>query len=146
MKLTTLLILLALSSCSLLPQNRVETKPPRIKKISSSKKVIEAKKNNPKPEITGELTSGVEYEATPGPEGFVISFDPFIETNDAVVMSATAQIITRLYNDKIKGESHISIESNIDYAIFKGVKARYRIVPFKESNGEISSMTITSIL
>jgi hypothetical protein len=156
-RMALLSLLIAFSSCSEFKAHMAEYKAtnqtaPKTKKISSSKKiieakkVIEAKKDKSTPEITGVLTSGVEYEATPEPDGYVISFDPFIAKNDEIFMSATGQIIAKLYSDKINDESHISIESNIDYTIFKGSKARYRIVPFKENNGEISSISITSIL
>lgn len=151
MKIITLFsLLIALASCSEFKKNITENKAsnqttPKTKKVSSSKKIIEAKKVNTTSDITGVLTSGVEYEATPETDGFVISFDPFIAKNDDVFTSATSQIIAKLYSDKVDDESHISIETNIDYAIFKGTKARYRIVPFKETNGEISSISITSI-
>ncbi|MBC7537964.1 MAG: hypothetical protein H7281_04035 [Bacteriovorax sp.] len=143
-------LVLALSSCSELKNNLTENKvkPPTIsknKKVSSSKKIVEAKKVTTNPDITGLLVSGVEYEATPETDGFVISFDPFIAKDDDIFTSATTQIIAKLYSDTVKDESHISILTDIDYAIFKGTKARYRIVPFKETNGEISSISITSI-
>ncbi len=115
------------------------------KKQSTSKKYIESKKDLTKNNITGILSSGVEFEAIADAEGFVISFDPFIPKKDEVFEKATNQIIGKLYNDKTSDESHISIESDIDYTIMKGLKSRYRIVPFKESSGEISSITITSI-
>lgn len=154
MKLTLLISLLfglsgllALSSCSEFSKITAENKlaPMTTKKISSSKKIAEAKKLNSKNEISGTLSNGTIYEATPFTEGFVISFDPFITRKDEIFIGVMNQVITKLYNDKIKDESHISIETDIDYTIFKGHKARYKIVPYKESSGEISSLSINSI-
>lgn len=142
----TLSGLLFLSSCAELSKLAGENKQPKISKTSTSKKIAEAKKSSNKPDISGTLNNGTIYEATPDQDGFVISFDPFIAENDAIFVSVTNQIIAKLYSDKINDESHISIESDIDYTIFKGSKARYRIVPFKESSGEISSFSITSII
>lgn len=117
----------------------------KMNKVSTSKKVHPLKKLSSK-DISGTLSSGGLYEATPDEEGYVISFDPFIAKKDEVFSSATSQIIAKLYNDKLKDDSHISIESDIDYTIFHGLKARYKIIPNKETNGEISSITITSLL
>lgn len=147
--LLQIILLLAIASCAEFKNNIGENKSlvqqtSKTKKISS-KKLPEPKKDNTRQNITGTLASGVEYEVIAGSEGFTISFIPFIAKNDQIFLSATTQIIAKLYNDKINGESNISVESNIDYTIFKGEKARYRIVPSKESNDEISSMTITLI-
>lgn len=147
-KIILLVLIVSLQSCSDFLNHSSESKTAltKAKKASSSKKITEAKKNNSHPEITGVLMSGVEYEATPELDGYVISFDPFIAKKDDIFLSTTSQIIAKLYSDKIKDDTHISIETDIDYAIFDGLKGRYRIVPFKESNGEISSISITSIL
>lgn len=144
-----LLIILAATSCAELAKLLSEPKSPQAKttkSFTSSKKVAEAKKLSTKPDISGTLINGTLYEATPDEAGFVISFDPFMPKNDAIFVNATNQIISKLYSDKINDESHISIESDIDYTIFKGAKARYKIVPFKENSGEISSITIMSII
>jgi hypothetical protein len=145
--------LLSLGSCAEINKIIADTKTPvpamaqapKVKKVSTSKKVTEAKKVSTKPDISGELANGTLFDATPDDDGFVISFDPFLARNDKTFTDATKHLMAKLYNDKIKDESHISIESDIDYTIFKGHKAHYKIVPFKESNGEISSITITTL-
>ncbi len=157
-KVTMNLILLfiatfGLFSCSeiskIITENRTPVTTPaalpttKSKKISTSKKVTDAKIANVKSEITGELPNNMTFEATPEEGGFIISFDPFMEQNDKVFANICNHLLTKLYNDKIQDESHISIKSDIDYIIFKGYKARYRAVPFKESDGEISSMTLS---
>lgn len=136
-----------LTSCSQLEKLVADNKAPiaKTKKVTSSKKVGEAKKSSAKPDINGTLNNGTLYEATPEEEGFVISFDPFIAKNDEVFFKATNQIIAKLYSDTVSDESHISIETDIDYTIYKGARARYKIVPFKESNGEISSISLSQL-
>lgn len=149
MKLILLIAsLITFSSCSEFTKMSTENKPVQLittKKLSTSKKIAEAKKLNSKNEISGTLSSGTIYEATPDEEGFVISFDPFIARKDEIFIGVINQVITKLYNDTIKDESHISIETDIGYTIFKGQKARYKIVPYKENSGEISSLSINSI-
>lgn len=149
MKLIILIsALITFSSCSEFSKTTSENKSVQsltAKKMSTSKKITEAKKLNSKNEISGTLSSGTIYEATPDEEGFVISFDPFIARKDEIFIGVINQVITKLYNDTIKDESHISIETDIGYTIFKGQKARYKIVPYKESSGEISSLTINAI-
>lgn len=151
-------LLLPISSCSDFSKNFFTTKgsqqtqvqapqqvlPQKTKKLSSTKKTPDAKKINSK-DISGTLANGTLYEATPDEEGYVVSFDPFIAGKDDIFMSATSQVITKLYGDHLKGESHISIESKIDYAIFTGIKRRYKIIPYKEHNGDVSSLSISSI-
>ncbi len=149
------LLLITCFSCSDLlnkksaPENKTTAQTP--KKISSSKKVHEVRKsaeNNPEVkslDITGILASGVEYEAIPDNGSYVVSFDPFIAKDDGIFFNASSQIISKLYSDQIQDDSRISIQTDIDYAIFSGIKARYKIVPYKETNGEISSLTITRI-
>ena len=158
-QIISFILLITCFSCSDLSKKfQTETKNPaqatqqaKVKKVSTSKKVHEVRKsveNNPEAQskdITGTLISGIEYEATPDVEGYVVSFDPFIARDDSVFFSATSQVVSKLYNDQIKDDSHISIRTDIDYAIFTGLKARYKIVPYKETNGEISSVTITTI-
>ena len=115
------------------------------KKVSTSKKVVEAKEKSSSPDVTGKLASGVEYSATPEADGFVVSFDPFIQRNDQVFVSVATQVVAKLYSDKLKNESSISIETDIGYTIFTGEKSRYKIIPFKETSGEISSISVNTI-
>lgn len=139
--------ILAITSCSQLEKLVADKQAPTVKakRITTSKKVGEAKKSSSKPDISGTLINGTLYEATPEEEGFVISFDPFIAKNDEVFFKATNQIIAKLYSDTVSDESHISIETDIDYTIYKGAHGRYKIVPFKESNGEISSISLSQL-
>ncbi|MFA6238565.1 MAG: hypothetical protein WC635_14620 [Bacteriovorax sp.] len=116
------------------------------KKAPSLKKMMETKKSPSKNEMSGTLTNGIVYEVAQEDDGYVVSFNPFIARNDELFTNVTNQIISKLYSDKINDESHISIESSIDYTIYKGAKARYKIVPFIETNGEISFITITSLM
>jgi hypothetical protein len=142
-KVTMNLILLfiatfGLFSCSeiskIITENRTPVTTPAALPTTKSKKISTSKK---------ELPNNMTFEATPEEGGFIISFDPFMEQNDKVFANICNHLLTKLYNDKIQDESHISIKSDIDYIIFKGYKARYRAVPFKESDGEISSMTLS---
>jgi phosphatidate phosphatase APP1 len=149
--LLSLTTLLTISSCSDLdkhalvtPNTNASTKT--IKKMTSSKKVHEAKKSSSgTKEISGSLSNGTVYEATAFEDGFVISFDPFMARKDDLFMQSSIQIIAKLYSDQLKDEAHISIESDIDYTIITGLKGRYKIVPYKESSGEISSLSISQI-
>lgn len=140
--------LIILSSCaeiSKLLSSKETVEPAAKKRTAITKKSIVIRKSTSKSDVSGTLASGMLYEATPDEDGFVIYFDPFMPKKDNVFVSAINHIIAKLYSDKLKDESNISIESDIDYTIFKGQKARYKIIPNKESNGEISSISITSI-
>lgn len=141
--ITVFMALLSFSSCSQLSKIIAENKIPTAAPVPKNKKITYAKKVNEKAEISGKLSNDMTYEATAEEGGFIISLDPFMEQNDKVFTDACNQLLAKLYNDKIQDESHVSIKSDIDYIIFKGYKARYKTVPFKESNGEISSMTIS---
>lgn len=116
----------------------------RPKRAPAPKKLPDQK--NSTNELSGTLANGTRFEVTNEEEGHVVSFEPYLAKNDDLFTKAANQIIAKIFNDKISDESHISIETDIDYTIFKGEKARYRIVPFKESSGEISSISITSII
>lgn len=108
------------------------------------KPIIKNRKNNSK-EISGTLSNGTLYEAMQDPEGYVVSFDPYLPKNDQLFMKATSQIIARIYNDKIKNEARISIQTDIGYTIIEGTHARYKIVPYKEESGDISTLSIMVI-
>ncbi len=118
--------------------------------LQAKTKKIATKKNNHETgivnkDISGTLSNGTLYEASFENDGYNIYFDPFLAKKDEIFSSASAQIIAKLYNDQLKDQSHISIETDIDYAIFTGIKARYKIIPIKESHGEISSISISPI-
>lgn len=113
---------------------------------NKKRKTESSKPISNKADISGTLASGTLYEATPEEAGFVISFEPFLAKNDEIFTLAAKQIIARLYSDTINDESKISIETDIDYTIFLSAKSRYKIVPVKESNGEISSIFIMSMM
>lgn len=109
------------------------------------------KKNIPKnkkagaKEISGTLSNGTIYEAMQDPDGFVVNFDPFLPKDDVHFMKATSQIILKLYNDQIKDEARISIQTDIGYTIVEGMRGRYKLVPYKEESGEISALSIVII-
>lgn len=148
MKIILIMTLLAaISACTDFSAKTQEKKQSlKQKKAPTLKKTMETKKSASKNEMSGTLTNGIVFEATQEEDGYVVSFNPFIARNDEIFTHVTDQIISKIYSDKINDESHISIESTIDYTIYKGIKARYKVVPFFETNGEISFITITSLI
>jgi hypothetical protein len=146
MKIIALMIgLLSLTSCSEWNKKFTDFQATPANHVTKTKKTNVKNKKAGAKEISGTLSNGTLYEAMQDPDGFIVNFDPFLPKDDVHFMKATSQIILKLYNDQIKDEARISIQTDIGYTIVEGSRARYKLVPYKEENGEISALSIVVI-